>query len=70
MSYREYCDLCSESYDDDNLTTCQVCNRWFCYRCGSCGEHRCLVCLATPKSSPAEGLEDGVESSASEGVST
>lgn len=52
MSYREYCDLCSETYSDDNLTTCRECQRWFCYRCGSCGDHLCLRCLENHRAEP------------------
>jgi hypothetical protein len=45
MSYRDHCGLCGESYDDENLETCQTCHRSFCYRCGSFGEKRCRSCI-------------------------
>jgi hypothetical protein len=71
MSYREYCDLCSESYDDENLTICQECQRWFCYRCGSCGDHLCLRCLgkrgAQPGDRPAGGVEAERDPAAQDG---
>jgi hypothetical protein len=45
MSYRSYCDLCHESYDSDNLITCQSCDRDFCYHCGDSGGALCQRCL-------------------------
>ncbi len=44
MSYRDYCGLCGESYDDENLETCGKCYRSFCYHCGSFGEKLCRRC--------------------------
>ena len=34
---RDYCGICCESYDDENLATCQICKTSYCYRCGSLG---------------------------------
>lgn len=33
MRHHTYCDLCHETYHEDNLLTCQRCQREFCYRC-------------------------------------
>jgi hypothetical protein len=55
MSYRSYCDLCHESYDSDNLITCQSCDRDFCYHCGDSGNAVCLWCLDKRRASqPSE----------------
>jgi hypothetical protein len=64
LSYREYCDLCNEDFDDDNLTTCGGCGRWFCYRCGDCGAKRCSRCMGADR--PADG--DATKEPASAGA--
>ncbi len=33
----DYCGLCGESYDEDNLARCTQCGRDYCYKCGSLG---------------------------------
>ena len=33
----DYCGLCGESYDEDNLAHCTKCGRDYCYKCGSLG---------------------------------
>ena len=49
MSYRSYCDLCSESYNSDNLITCRFCDRNFCYHCGDSGSAVCQRFLDTQR---------------------
>ena len=58
MSYLDYCGLCGESYDDENLVTCRICSRDFCYRCGDSGAglcDRCREAAATPAAEPQGG---------------
>jgi len=52
MSYRSYCGLCGESYDSDNLMTCQCCDRDFCYHCGDSGNAVCQRCLDKQRANP------------------
>jgi len=33
----DYCGLCGESYDEDNLARCTQCGRDYCYKCGGLG---------------------------------
>jgi hypothetical protein len=44
VSYLDHCGLCGESYDDENLVTCRLCSRDFCYRCGDSGTGLCDRC--------------------------
>ncbi len=52
MSYTDFCSICHESYDDDNLATCVRCGRSYCYRCGGqlrgCCQH-CSPDLVVPE---------------------
>jgi len=44
----DYCGLCGESYDEENLVTCGNCGRDFCYRCGDSGAGLCNRCREAP----------------------
>jgi len=41
---REYCGVCGETYHEENLATCTVCGREFCYRCGDMAGGMCQRC--------------------------
>jgi hypothetical protein len=56
----DYCGLCGESYDEENLVTC---GRDFCYRCGDSGAglcNRCREAAAAPDSRTSEQLSGRV----------
>lgn len=44
MSSHDNCEICGETYDSDNLITCNRCRRDFCYRCGESREALCERC--------------------------
>lgn len=48
--YRANCQVCGESYDDENLLGCSRCQRDFCYRCGDWGAGLCTRCLESEES--------------------
>lgn len=48
MGYQDYCARCGESYDSDNLMTCQVCGGDVCYRCFGRVPGQCARCDVPP----------------------
>jgi len=44
MGYHDYGELCGESFNGEELATCAVCHRSFCYRCGNFEARRCTRC--------------------------
>lgn len=39
----DYCGICGESYDEDNLERCKQCGRDYCYKCS--GFDMCKRCF-------------------------
>lgn len=48
MSYRDNCRICGESYDEDNLLTCERCGTSYCYRCSGTKVSLCARCAPSP----------------------
>jgi hypothetical protein len=44
MRHNSYCDICGESYHEDNLERCKKCGKDYCYRCGSSDHGKCKSC--------------------------
>lgn len=53
----DYCGICGESYDEDNLAHCKQCGRDYCYKCS--GFDMCKRCFE--KKEQAEKQESTAE---------
>lgn len=61
MVYRDNCELCGESFTDENLLSCKICGRDFCYRCGDWGPAQCNGCRDPSPSTTPDGRGDPEE---------
>ena len=59
----DYCGICGESYDEDNLERCTQCGRDYCYKCS--GFDMCKRCFEKKEQvekpeAPAETTKPGL----------